>query len=566
MMRAAFGLAACAGLVLSLPASAGSWSKVTTNAPDNVTLMLTLPDGTIMCHNALPSGGGYGNKWFRLTPDATGNYTSGSWSTRGTASYTRLWFSSQVLNNDTVFVCGGEYGTGGDTAEVYHIGSDSWSTVTVPPDLIYTGPSGDAENSGFRDSGSVVLPNGNVLIAPVFPYSGNDTVIYNPYNNSLSVGPAYLNSQNEAGWVKLPDGSVLTIDKGGSTAERFIPSLNKWIADASPPVDVYTYGAEEGPGFLLPNGKAIFFGGGGNVAIYTPSGTTNNGSWVIGPSIPGGNGMPDAGGAEMPNGNILLAVAQAPTAANEWYTNVYFYVYNYSPTSTGSYTQENSPTGGLYDPTVSYLALMVVLPSGNVLYSHSGSDLYVYQPSAGPITADAPQISSVTPNSDGSFTVAGYGFNGVCEGGAYGDDAQMSSDYPLVRLTSGSTVTYAETYNWNSTIDDNFGIYDTVQFFGGDAFPGAWTLQVVANGNPSAGVTYYSPVWVDFTEYNTLFQFGTYVFPYPTLSDGVTHVTSGGYIFINANGDSSTSVSSETLTISTPMTITSIDGASTIGN
>ncbi|NOU08308.1 MAG: M48 family metalloprotease, partial [Hyphomicrobiaceae bacterium] len=38
------------------------------------------------------------------------------------------------------------------------------------------------------------------------------------------------------------------------------------------------------------------------------------------------------------------------------------------------------------------------------------------------------------------------------EGAAYGDDWQMSTNYPLVRLTSGGgTVYYARTFNWSST-------------------------------------------------------------------------------------------------------------------
>ena len=73
-----------------------------------------------------------------------------------------------------------------------------------------------------------------------------------------------------------------------------------------------------GPGFLLASGQAIFFGGTGNTAIYTPTGNTNMGTWTAGPVIPNGQGMMiDAPGAMMFNGKILCAVGPLGTS----YTN-----------------------------------------------------------------------------------------------------------------------------------------------------------------------------------------------------------------------------------------------------
>ena len=79
---------------------------------------------------------------------------------------------------------------------------------------------------GFIDSESKILPNGNVLVAPIGPKTANGTLIYNPGANSWSAGPATVNWLAEAGWVKLPDDSILTIDPFGTSSERYIPSSN----------------------------------------------------------------------------------------------------------------------------------------------------------------------------------------------------------------------------------------------------------------------------------------------------------------------------------------------------
>src|SRR5262249_587368 len=141
--------------------------------------------------------------------------------------YTRQFYASAVLRDGRVFVAGGEYGTGGNKAEIYdpqNGPNGTWTEISVPAGLLCNSP-------GFSASGSVILPNGNVLIAPVQPCIANGTVIYNPTLNSFSQGPAYLSNQNEATWVKLPDDSILTIDATANpnqlnTSERYIPSLN----------------------------------------------------------------------------------------------------------------------------------------------------------------------------------------------------------------------------------------------------------------------------------------------------------------------------------------------------
>src|SRR5213078_944085 len=63
-----------------------------------------------------------------------------------------------------------------------------------------------------------------------------------------------------------------------------------------------------------------------------------------------------------------------------------------------------------------------------------------------------PIVQSLSQNADGSYHLTGLGFNGISEGACYGDDLQMNSNYPLVRLTdAAANVYYARTYNWSAT-------------------------------------------------------------------------------------------------------------------
>ena len=432
--------------------------------------MLLLPDGTVMAA-AQPSDAGI--EWYRLTPDIHGSYVNGTWTTLAPMHDSRLYYSSAVLRDGRVFVAGGEYGTGTARAEIYDPQTDTWTGLP---------PSGQS----FSDSVSKVIANGNVLIAPVGPSSSGGTVMFNPTANSWVAGPKLFRGfyEDEASWVKLPDDSIITIDPFGTNSERYIPSLNRWVNDANLPVLLYNTISEMGPGLLLPNGKAFFIGGTSHTALYTPSGTTNAGTWAAGPDIPNGLGASDAAAAMMSNGKVLAAVGSAtsydpPTS-----------FFEYDPVAN-SFTQVNGPTGTT-DNVQPFGTAMLDLPDGTVLYSHFGSRLYVYLPGGTPLAAGKPVISALTQNPDGSYHLTGTLFNGISEGAAYGDDAQMDSNYPLVRMTnSGGNVYYARTFNWSSTAVMTSNKVVSTEFVLPANLPvGSNSLAVVANGISSDTVPF----------------------------------------------------------------------------
>jgi hypothetical protein len=342
------------------------------------------------------------------------------------------------------------------------------------------------------DSISKILPDGNVMVAPVYPAASGGTVIYSPALNTWSAGPTLFRGgdQDEASWVKLPDDSILTIDPFGTNSERYIPSLNQWINDANVPVELYDpYGNELGAAFLLPDGQAFFLGSTGNTALYTPSGGTNMGTWLAGPVIPNGQGTPDAPAAMMVNGKILCAVSPTPVSGNIFQTPTSFY--EYDPVAN-AFTQTNGPTG-LTLPLPSFYMRMLDLPDGTVLFSASYAQLYVYQPDGAPLAAGKPTVNAITNNLDGSYNLSGRLLNGISEGAGYGDDAQMDSNYPLVRMTNtvSGAVYYARTYNWNSTSVMTSNRMVTTKFTLPAGLPvGNYDLVAVANGIASDPVPF----------------------------------------------------------------------------
>jgi hypothetical protein len=484
------GSVTSAPAALSITANAGAWTPVAAMAPGEIGLMLLLSDGTVMAASS-SDGSAVGNLWYRLSPDSRGSYANGTWSSLASMADTRLWFSSQVLQDGRVFVAGGEYGTGKSTAEVYDPLADAWTAAPVPTALLDpTKPSPIVRasvNQEFSDSQSRLLPNGTVMLAPVGPNTNGGTLIYNATANTWAAGPTHRSGyQDEASWVKLPDDSILTIDPFGTNSERYIPALNQWVTDAPVPVAVYeALGGELGAAFLLADGRAFFIGGSSHTVFYTPSGSAAPGAWSVGPDLPGGLTAPDAAAAMMRNGKILCALStplyQDDSGQNQFPYPISFF--EFDPVSN-SLTQVLGPTGTT-DPSSLYTGLMLDLPDGGVLYSHFGSDLYIYYPAGAQLTSGKPTITSISPNVDGSYHLVGTQLNGISEGAAYGDDAQMDSNYPLVRMTNNSNgnIYYARTYNWSSTSVMSSNLPVTTEFAVPASAPaGNYSLVVVANG------------------------------------------------------------------------------------
>jgi autotransporter-associated beta strand protein len=445
-----------------------TWTKLANSPPVGTGTMDLLTNGSVL----MAAGS---NQWAILTPTASGSYINGTWTTISDADYTRLYDSTQVLQNGNVFVAGGEYGNGTATGEVYDPATNVWIQLPSQP------------YGNFVDSVSMLLANGNVLIAPVSPSQSGYTTIFNTSTNTWSQGPKLYRGgdADEQGWVKLPDGSILTID-GASTSERYIPAQNAWINDGAVPEDLFDSLGEIGPGVLLNNGQVIYFGATSTSVIYTPSGTTSPGTWTAGPAIPNGDGCDDAAAAVLRDGTVL--VATGPTGTYNGPTT--FYIYN--PTTNSFSAAPNAPS----DSGPSFVSRMLALPDGNVLVLVNGT-IYEFNPGtaiSATAAADAPSITSITGNANGSFLLTGTGLNGINAGAAYGDDCQMDSNYPIVEFVNGSNVYYATSYNWSNTGVMLGGTSETVDFTLPLGIPaGTYSVYAVANGIASSATSLTIP-------------------------------------------------------------------------
>jgi hypothetical protein len=151
-------------------AAGDTWTPLVNPAPEAVTLMVLLEDGTVMAVNE-------GKAWYQLTPDAHGSYANGAWTTLAPMHDTRLYYASDVLKDGRVFVAGGEYDTGEKAGEVYDPVRNVWTPTP-------------SSGQDFLDAVSELLNDGRVLVAPV---SGPDsTIIYDPVANTWTKGPDAL--------------------------------------------------------------------------------------------------------------------------------------------------------------------------------------------------------------------------------------------------------------------------------------------------------------------------------------------------------------------------------------
>jgi hypothetical protein len=460
----------------------GTWTPLNNTPSDsNVGVMLLLSDGTVISKTHTGGIDGYGIVWDKLTPDSNGSYINGTWSQIAPMNDSRLYFSSEVLKDGRVFVAGGEYGTGGSSAEVYDPITDTW---TMAPN----------EGQYLGDANSEILPDGKVLEAVLgVAYYDDSTIIYDPVANKWGAVSVCHGYHAESSWLKLKDNSILFVDDGGPstlTSERYIPSLNKWVKDANTPDSIYdNYAYESGPFLLLPDGRGFIMGATGHTAYYTPSGTVAPGTWTKGPDIPNHYGAADAPGAMMINGKILCTASPTPDSVRGYFPSpTAYFEFDYT---TNSFTQISAPTGGDTVSEPCFFTNMLDLPDGTVLYSDQYSPYYyIYTPSGKPLAAGKPTITNVTQKNC-VYTITGTLFNGISQGADYGDDWQMFTNYPIIRLRLGNKIYYARTFNWNSTAVQTGSMPDTAEFtVPGNVPNGTYWLYVSANGISSDSVAF----------------------------------------------------------------------------
>ena len=95
-------------------------------------------------------------------------------------------------------------------------------------------------------------------------------------------------------------------------------------------------------------------------------------------------------------------------------------------------------------------------------------------------------------NPGGTYQIFGTQFNGLSQANAFGDEFQVATNFPLVRITNTATgdVTYTRTYNFSTMgVATGSAIVSTWFDVPTDPETGDSTLEVVANGIPSLPMT-----------------------------------------------------------------------------
>ena len=476
------GTAAKVGELESRQLLAGTWTALANPNPNGGSgSMLLLSDGTLMVQ-----GGGVSKDWSKLTPDSGGNYINGTWSARAPMSLERLYTGSVVMPNGKVFILGGEYsGPAGsatwvNSGEIYDPVSNTWTPTAPFP------------QPNFGDGQAVLLSNGKILCGYL---SGFETYLYDPASNSWTQTGSKIHNDrnNEETWVLLPDGSVLSYDifgspeSGSGSAQRYRPSTGTWIDAGVVPVPLTSgaLGSELGPGALLPDGRLIQVGANNKTAIYTPS--TN--SWVAGPTLPNNMGGDDSPGAMLPNGHFLfLADTSIPLFTGPTK------IYDFDPTTNS--VSEIIPSAAVTASLsgAAYTSRLLITPNGHMLLTSGDGTIYDYAPDGAPQAAWAPAIANISQTASFPvpvFTLSGTQLTGLSEGASYGDDAGLSTNYPIVRLKNGAgVIKYARTFNWTPGVATG-NLVTTVQFTMPAGFSpnGVYQASVIANGIASPEFT-----------------------------------------------------------------------------
>jgi hypothetical protein len=484
----------------------GSWQPLSSPPAFNIDAMLLLTDGSVMCHEYETAN------WHRLVPDKNSDYAKGTFHTlasmpnnvsvtQGGPSNAPLYFASAVMRDGTVFCAGGEYDAGAQTdylaAETYDPTTDVWTAIATPVGWTNIG-----------DASSCVMPDGRLLLGNPntnsFPQA---TAIWDPASRTWSSGGTSLDLNSEEGWTLLPDGTVLAVQcTNVPNAQKYVIATNTWVpAGATPailpgkPVNVPPVIYEMGPQILLTDGRVFAIGASGHTAFYTPPNTvpSDPGSWAAGPDFPVGGGgalmgAVDAPACLLPSGNVLCVVG--PITAAGWSDPTQFF--EFEP-ATSSLNPVPGPAIAGISPT--YNARLLLLPTGQVLYTStddSGTqfDIQIYTPAGGPQNVWRPQIAHVPRrlHAGRTYRLHGRQLNGLSQACAYGDDQQMATNYPLVRLWGDPTVgaVYCRTFNHSTmgvatgnTIEHtHFEVPNTVP-------PGKYRLVVIANGIASHPTT-----------------------------------------------------------------------------
>ena len=468
-------------------AASQTWTPLKNAPPVDIGYIALATDGTVLAHARTFSSAD--SQWYKLTPDINGSYVNGTWSQLASmpSGYAPIDFAGGVLADGKLLVEGGEYNEAQDVESnlgaLYDPVANTWTSVSPPSGW-----------SQIGDASGVILANGTFMMGQQGLFN---SALFDETHLSWSITGTNKPDYNiEENWILLPNGRVLNVETyayslynpAGTRSEIYDPGTGQWSDAGSTVVQLWDSAAacggesaasyEVGPMVLRPDGTVFATGanacGAGHTAIYD----TRTGTWTAGPDFPNGLDIADGPAAVETNGNVLMmaspGIYQAPATFLEW--------------NGSSLTVVPAPSTAAGDS--SWYGAMLALPNGQILFSDLSQNLQVWTPAGTYQPAWQPTVSAVatTLMPGNTYPVSGTQFNGLSQGAAYGDDQQMATNYPLVRIVNSASghVFYCRTHGHssmgvatgNAAVSTYFDVPANIE-------AGASALYVVANGIPS---------------------------------------------------------------------------------
>jgi Abnormal spindle-like microcephaly-assoc'd, ASPM-SPD-2-Hydin len=477
------GFAATVAILLALleVVAAQTWTPLVNQPGADVGAMLQLRDGRILVHE---EQSGDSKVWHILTPDVTGSYVNGTWSSGGSMplGYAPWFFGSQVLmDGKTVVIEGGEYNGGRQVWTTRGaIGTISGSTLS------WTSNSPPSGWTTIGDAESVLLADGTYMQSNCCTAQN---ALYNGPNSWTATGSVNQSSNDESGFTMLSNDLVLTVDTKSSAncgtsqgSELYDQSTGIWSCGPTLPVKLYNPGDEElGAAVLMYNNQVLQFGG--NVVATAIYDVASN-SWSVGPAPADGLDQADGPAALEPNGKVLAMLSPGLFQGGCQFVE-------YDPTGS-TLSNTLNPTNCPGDS--SYVGHLMILPTGQIMFTDFSGLVEIYTPASGIVSGVAPSINPISgtigsPSTNN--TLAGTQLNGLSENNAYGDDYQGATNYPLVKLVqtaAPNNVYFAATHD-ETTHSIAPGTVVSTQFDVPSGLPsGTYNLYAIANGIESNAI------------------------------------------------------------------------------
>ncbi|MEO6776535.1 MAG: hypothetical protein ABI467_26555 [Kofleriaceae bacterium] len=484
--------------VADMPPMARTWRPLEHAAPLSPSPGQLMTDGTVIFADS------NGNQWWKLTPDEFGGYEHGTWSQihDSPTDYAPLYFASATLPDGRLIVEGGEYLFGQEAwttkGAIYDPIADAWKAM-APPAIF---------NQTIGDASSIVLDDGTFLLTDCCTTKGMALLDPVSLTWTAPVGDGKADIHDEESWAKLWDGRIVTTDANLPNdlthSEIYDPATKLWTSAGEVPVklaDTTSTGGgshEVGPEMLRPDGNIVAIGATGHNALFDTATLT----WSALPDLPappasaGAYDVADGPGATLPNGDMLIAASPGvfnnPTHWYELHDTTFTLLANEPMNAPGNSSYNN---------------FLLVLPTGEILLSDFSNRIELYTPAPGvpanaiPEILDAPTLIGTTPEPSTapmltlyrgrSYTVPVHRMNGITQGAYYGDDAQSSTNFPIIKVTNTTTLhaKYCRTYAHSDRSISPDEVGTTTLDIPAGLEPGLSQLVVIANGISSAPMT-----------------------------------------------------------------------------